>query len=84
MVQIDDAGSGSLIGGTCIGLYWPKYDIYKYDFVPLECYLPENFKLKVSEICGPDSVPVFKELEIPKMKRYIFARDIYLTSFENI
>jgi len=46
MVQIDDAGSGSLIGGTCIGLYWPNRDIFVYDFVPLECYTQENFKQK--------------------------------------
>jgi len=46
MIQIDDAGSGSLIGGTCIGLYWPKYNIFKYDIVPLECYTPDNFKQK--------------------------------------
>lgn len=67
MVQIDDAGSGSLIGGTCIGLYWPKYDIYKYDFVPLECYLPENFKLKKYQKYVVHIVSsFFKDLGIPK------------------
>ena len=25
MIQIDDAGSGSLVGGTCIGLYWAEH-----------------------------------------------------------
>ena len=38
MIQIDDAGSGSLIGGTCIGLYWVERNMYKYDFIPLDCY----------------------------------------------
>ena len=46
MIQIDDAGSGSLVGGICIGLYWTKYKKYKCDFIPLDCYTPENFKEK--------------------------------------
>jgi hypothetical protein len=29
MIQIDDAGSGSLVGETCIGLYYDK-EIFFY------------------------------------------------------
>jgi hypothetical protein len=59
MIQIDDAGSGSLVGGTCIGLYWTKYKKYKYDFIPLDCYTPENFKEKKYQtcICQPKNGP---------------------------
>jgi len=46
MVQIDDAGSGSLIGGTCIGFYYPKKNIFKYDMIPLDYYTAENCKNK--------------------------------------
>jgi hypothetical protein len=47
LIQIDDAGSGSLIGGTCIGLYYDKKNVFKFDFIPLEFYTPENFKKKL-------------------------------------
>ena len=67
MIQIDDAGSGSLIGGTCVGLYWPKNDVFKYDFVPLECYSPENFKQKkYQEYVVYTIERFFIELGVPK------------------
>jgi hypothetical protein len=46
LIQIDDAGSGSLIGGTCIGLYYDKTNIFKFDFSPLSLYTPNNFRKK--------------------------------------
>ena len=67
MIQIDDAGSGSLVGGTCIGLYWTKYKKYKYDFIPLDCYTPENFKEKKYQTHVVKIVSrFFDELSIPK------------------
>lgn len=66
MLQIDDAGSGSLIGGTCIGLYLPEHNIFKYDFIPLECYTPENFKQKKYQKYVVYIISnFFKELDIP-------------------
>lgn len=47
MIQIDDAGSGSLVGETCIGLYYDKENIFLFDFIPLEFYSPDNFKKKI-------------------------------------
>ncbi|NLC63969.1 MAG: hypothetical protein GX759_07940 [Thermoanaerobacterales bacterium] len=47
MIQIDDAGSGSLVGGTCIGLYHDKTDVFSYEFIPLDLFTPENFQKKV-------------------------------------
>lgn len=47
MIQIDDAGSGSFIGGTCIGVYRPETNEYYFDIIPVELYLKENFKEKL-------------------------------------
>ncbi|MCX7709605.1 MAG: hypothetical protein N2484_07110 [Clostridia bacterium] len=47
MIQIDDSGSGSLIGGTCIGVYRPETNEYYFDIIPVELYNKENFKKKL-------------------------------------
>jgi hypothetical protein len=47
MLQIDDAGSGSFIGGTCIGIYRPEKNEYYFDIIPVELYNKENFKKKL-------------------------------------
>lgn len=46
MILIDDAGSGSLIGGTCIGMYRVETDEYKYDIIPINLYNDEKFHNK--------------------------------------
>lgn len=47
MIQIDDAGSGSFVGGTCIGIYRPETNEYYFDIIPVELYSVENFKNKM-------------------------------------
>lgn len=47
MVQIDDAGSGSFVGGTCIGMYRPETNDYFFDIIPVALYDPESFKNKL-------------------------------------
>ena len=47
MIQIDDAGSGSFVGGTCIGVYRPDTNEYYFDIIPVELYSNENFKKKL-------------------------------------
>jgi len=47
MIQIDDAGSGSFVGGTCIGIYRPETNEYYFDIIPVEVYNKENFKKKL-------------------------------------
>lgn len=47
MIQIDDAGSGSLVGGTCIGIMRIETNEYHYDIIPLEYYTKENFSNKL-------------------------------------
>lgn len=46
MIEIDDAGSGSLIGGTCIGFFRKETQEYMYDFIPVELYRLKPFKQK--------------------------------------
>ena len=47
MLQIDDSGSGSFVGGTCIGIYRPETNEYYFDIIPVELYNKENFKKKL-------------------------------------
>lgn len=47
MIYIDDAGSGSLVGGTCIGILRTETHEYYYDIIPLSYYTSENFKNKL-------------------------------------
>ena len=43
MIQIDDAGSGSLVGGTCIAALRLETGEYSYDFIPISLYQNGNF-----------------------------------------
>ncbi len=47
MIQIDDAGSGSLVGGTCIGAMRVETKEYYYDIIPIKLYNKENFHKKL-------------------------------------
>ncbi|SCZ01426.1 hypothetical protein SAMN03080606_03588 [Alkaliphilus peptidifermentans DSM 18978] len=47
MIQIDDAGSGSLLGGTLIGALRVETGEYKDEIIPLEYYQNENFNKKL-------------------------------------
>ena len=47
MIYIDDAGSGSLIGGTVIGAMRKETKEYTYDIIPLEYYNYINFSKKL-------------------------------------
>ena len=47
MIQIDDAGSGSFVGGTCIGVYRPETNEYYFDIIPVELYNEENMPKKL-------------------------------------
>jgi len=47
LIQIDDSGSGSLIGGTCIGVLRKETSEFYYDIIPLELYQGTLFDRKV-------------------------------------
>lgn len=46
MIQIDDAGSGSLIGGTLIGIMRIETGEYYCEIIPIKLYNEQNFKSK--------------------------------------
>lgn len=81
MIEIDDAGSGSLIGGTCIGILKRETDKFFYEIIPLSLYTPENFSKKlyqdyVIKIAKKafDKFNVTKNEEIYVCKGYIFDK----------
>lgn len=47
MIQIDDAGSGSLIGGTFIGVMREETDEVYFDIIPIKLYNDNYFKKKL-------------------------------------
>lgn len=67
MIQIDDSGSGSFVGGTCIGVYRPETNEYYFDIIPVELYNKENFKKKLylDEVVTVVS-KAFKQLDVHK------------------
>jgi hypothetical protein len=46
MIQIDDAGSGSLIGGTCIAALRTETGDFYNEIIPVNLFNKENFKDK--------------------------------------
>lgn len=46
MIQIDDAGSGSLVGGTCIGAIRVETGEFFYEVIPMKYYSKEHFRKK--------------------------------------
>ena len=67
MIQIDDAGSGSLLGGTIIGAYRVDTGEYHYEVIPLSLYQEPHFQKKeyihhVVNIVAK----LFDELKVPK------------------
>jgi hypothetical protein len=46
LVQIDDSGSGSLIGGTCIGAMRTETEEFVFEFIPVELYYEGAFENK--------------------------------------
>lgn len=81
MIQIDDAGSGSFIGGTCIGIYRPETNEYYFDIIPVELYNKENFKKKLylDEVVaiietGFDALGVKRNETIEICRGYMFEK----------
>lgn len=75
MIQIDDSGSGSLIGGTCIGAMRKETEEYVYDIIPLEYYHSDNFekKLYLDEVVNI-STSLLKKLKVSKHEKIEVCR----------
>lgn len=86
MIQIDDAGSGSFVGGTCIGVYRPESNEYYFDIIPVELYNKENFKKKlyldsvvdivkkafqVMNVCKTETIEVCRGYMFEKLKVWL-------------
>ncbi|AOT68115.1 hypothetical protein [Geosporobacter ferrireducens] len=81
MIQIDDAGSGSLIGGTCIGVMRAETGEFDFDIIPIDLYRPEYFEKKiyldeVVRIIGKSfqKLSVEKKEQIEVCRGYMFDR----------
>lgn len=75
MIQIDDAGSGSFVGGTCIGVYRPETNEYFFEIIPVELYNKENFKNKyyLDEVVNIVS-EAFKAMNVSKTETIEICR----------
>ncbi len=81
LIQIDDSGSGSLIGGTCIGAMRKETKEYYHEIIPIELYRPDIFDNKIYldhavEITKKllDNLAVTKEETIEICRGYMFDR----------
>ncbi len=75
MIQIDDAGSGSLLGGTIIGVLRVESNEYQYEIIPLSYYQPKAFKEKKYLSYVVDIVSrIFLELKVPKEEQVQVCR----------
>jgi len=81
LIQIDDAGSGSLLGGTVIGALRVETNEFQYDIIPLNLYQDEFFENKeylnyvvtiVEQIFS--KLNVEKDEEIQVCQGYMFDR----------
>ncbi len=60
MIQIDDAGSGSLIGGTGIGIYDTTNGKYAFKVIPLRYY--QNMKYYRQKMYQDQAIKIVKEV----------------------
>jgi hypothetical protein len=75
LIQLDDAGSGSLIGGTCIGAIRVETNEYYYDFIPISYYCGDSFnnKLYLDYVIDITS-RLFKKLNVNKNEQIKVCR----------
>ena len=89
MIQIDDAGSGSLVGCTCIGLYYDKINVSKLILSHLICIHRLIFKKAYQDrvidifinFCSVFDIPKDEPIEVcqgyffDKLRGYLKAHD---------
>ena len=75
MIQIDDAGSGSLIGGTCIGVMRAETGEFAFDIIPISLYQPDYFEKKIylDEVVNIIEKS-FKKLEVSRNEKVEVCR----------
>lgn len=75
LIQIDDAGSGSLLGGTIIGVLRVETNEFMYEIIPLDYYREESFQKKayISYVI-PLIKKMFKNLNVKKQEMIEICR----------
>lgn len=67
MIQIDDAGSGSLVGGSIIGLIRVETGEYYHEVIPIKCFTSPHFENKKYDEYSTKIIKRgFKELSVSK------------------
>lgn len=67
MIQIDDAGSGSLVGGTIIGMIRVETGDYYYEVIPIKLFTSPYFEEKKYDEYSKKIIKRgFKELKVSK------------------
>lgn len=81
MIQIDDAGSGSLIGGTLIGIIRTETKDFYYDIIPVKYFTSPYFEeKKYADYCikiikeGLSHLEVKKDEPVEICQGYIFDK----------
>lgn len=75
MILIDDSGSGSLIGGTIIGVMRSETQEFHYDVIPLKYYSPELFEKKIYLDQVVKIVEyIFRKLNVSKKEKIFICR----------
>jgi hypothetical protein len=75
MIQVDDAGSGSLVGGTCIGVLRKETGEYYHEILPVNIFDQVNFKNKLYIYYTTEIVKnAFKMLSVKKREKILICQ----------
>lgn len=75
MIQIDDAGSGSLVGGTCIGILRKETGEFYYEVLPVQMFDKNNFKNKMYIYYTTEAVMnALKKLSVKKNEKILICQ----------
>jgi hypothetical protein len=82
LILIDDAGSGSLIGGTIIGAMRSETKEFVYDIIPLKYYSPQFFCKKLYLDCVVEIVEdLLKKLKASDEEQIFVCRGYMFDNF---
>lgn len=82
MILIDDAGSGSLIGGTVIGALRIETMEYCYEIIPLKYYTPISFNNKeYLEEAAKLAIKLLQNLSYDKKEEILVCRGYMFDKF---
>lgn len=75
MIQIDDAGSGSLVGGTCIGILRKETGEFYYEILPVHLFNEVNFKNKTYIYYTTEIIKnAFEKLSVNKREKIFICQ----------